>query len=285
MSMTVATIDQTLVETVERRWSLEALTRHEPALASVGLLMLAIMPPTLFAMLVDARTIQGVNVWMKPFKFEMALAVYVLTLVFFARYLSEGVRQRRWYRVYIGAVIAAIVLEVVWIGGAAAIGTSSHFNRTPIGDIIYSAMGAAAVLLTSASAVFAWQIARNRQTTLAPALKESVVIGLALVLPFTLLTAGTMSSMSSHFVGGSGAGVGGFPLMGWARDRGDLRVSHFFATHAMHFVPAFGLLSVAMFGGDERRPVRLFALAFVILVGFTFMQALAGNPFLPSIGG
>ena len=41
-----------------------------------AMLMLAAMAPTAFAALVDPRTFLGIDVWIKPFKFEFALAVY-----------------------------------------------------------------------------------------------------------------------------------------------------------------------------------------------------------------
>ena len=94
-----------------------------------------------------------------------------------------------------------------------------------------------------------------------------------------------MAAMGSHFVGGSGSDAGGLFGMGWARDGGDLRVAHFFATHAMHFIPAFGLVWVAVFRPANRMPVWLFAGAFVGFVVFLFAQALRGEPFLPWLGG
>jgi hypothetical protein len=262
----------------------EALRTFEPRFFALGVLMLAAMIPTAFARLVDSREFLGIDVWVKPFKFEAALVVYTLTLAFFARFLPAGTTAKLWYRAYVGAVAAAIILEMIWIGGAAALGTASHFNPTPSGDLIYSAMGFAAVFLTSASAVYAVLIARNPSTGLAPALRDAVVIGLALVLPLTLATAGTMAAMGSHFVGGSGSDAGGLPGMGWSRDGGDLRVAHFFATHAMHFIPAFGLISVAFFRPANRVPVWLFAAAFVGFVIYLFAQALRGEPFLPWLG-
>jgi hypothetical protein len=98
------------------------------------------------------------------------------------------------------------------------------------------------------------------------------------------MTAGTMSQMGSHFIGGTPSDAGGFPLMGWSRDGGDLRAAHFFATHALHFVPALGLLAAAIFGGESRAPVRLIAAAYAGFVLFLFVQALMGLPFLPGIG-
>ncbi len=261
---------------------LKPIRDAEPRFFALGVAMLFAMAPTGFAALVDARNFLGADVWLKPLKFEAALFVYLVTLAFFARWLPAGTTDKRWYRVYGTAVVLAIVVEMAWIGGAAALGTASHFNTSLAGQIIYPAMGVAAVLLTTPTAVYAWQISRNPTTGLSPALKEAVVLGLGLVLPLTLITAGTMSSMGGHAIGGSG--LHGLPVMGWARDGGDLRVAHFFATHAMHFVPVFGLISVALLGPVNWWPIWLFTAAFVGFVGWTFARALMGTPFLPWLG-
>jgi hypothetical protein len=73
-------------------------------------------------------------------------------------------------------------------------------------------------------------------------------------------------------------------LTGWSRDGGDLRVAHLFATHAMHFIPLFGVASVYIFGSGARWPVWLFSAAYTGFVAFLYFQALAGQPFLPMVG-
>jgi hypothetical protein len=252
----------------------------EPRFFAFGMLLAMSIAPTLFARSVDQRTFLGIDVWQKPLKFQFALVVYLLTLAFFARYIAPETRARRWYRVYSGAVVAAIMTEIAWIGGAAMLGTGSHFNQAGAGAVLYPVMGVVAVFLTSATMVYAVLIARNPDTGLPPVLREAVVLGLALVLPLTLVTAGTMSQMGSHLVGGSGSDAGGLALMGWARDGGDLRVAHFFATHSMHIVPLFGLVALTLFEPRNRAPVRLFAAGFTLFVAFTFAQALSGRPFI-----
>jgi hypothetical protein len=105
-----------------------------------------------------------------------------------------------------------------------------------------------------------------------------------MTLPLTLIVAGYMSSGTGHWVGGDMSDAQGAPLMGWARDGGDLRVAHFFATHAMHFVPAFGLAAAAFLPGrSARNAVWLFAALYAGLVALAFAQALAGMPFLPAL--
>jgi hypothetical protein len=263
---------------------LEKVRAIEPRFFATALLMLFLLAPTGFAAFADPRTFQGVDIWLKPMKFELALLFYLSTLAFFALFLPAATRAKSWYRLYTGTVAVGAVLEMVWLCGAASLGAASHFNPTVVGQVFYAMAGLTAILITSASAVYAFHIGRNAATGLSPAVKEGLVLGLALVLPLTLMTAGTMSQMGSHFIGGTPSDAGGFPLMGWSRDGGDLRAAHFFATHALHFVPALGLLAAVIFGGENRAPARLIAATYAGFVLFLFVQALMGMPFLPGIG-
>jgi len=99
---------------------IEELFRREPLYAGAALCLTALIAPTLVAMALDERTLLGVNVWLKPLRFEIALTVYLATLAWFAGWLPERVVGTRWYRTYAACVVAAIAAEVVWIGGAAA---------------------------------------------------------------------------------------------------------------------------------------------------------------------
>jgi len=98
----------------------------EPVFFALGLLFAAAMLPTAFAALADGRNFLDVNVWDKSLKFEFALAAYLLTLAFFARFLPVGTTSKRWYRIYVAAAASAMVLEMIWIGGASALATASH---------------------------------------------------------------------------------------------------------------------------------------------------------------
>jgi hypothetical protein len=160
--------------------------------------------------------------------------------------------------------------------------TASHFNtEIPALTAVYPLMGVLAVLLTSASLVMGVSVWRNRATGLDPALQLAVALGLILTFVLTVPVAGFLSSGSGHFVGTSTRSLW---ALGWSRDAGDLRVAHFLATHALHFVPVAGLLAVWLAPARARRLVWLAAGAFVALVAFTFVQALQGRPFLPFLG-
>lgn len=257
--------------------------RREPLFASAAIFVALLALPFGFASLVDPREIAGVGVWDKPLKFVLALAIYLATLAWYAGYLPAGAREKRWVRWHSRAVVAAILLELAWIGGAAALGTTSHFNASSVAwQITYALMGVGAVLLTSASTVQGWLILKGG-STLSPVVKSGLVWGLLLTLPLTLATAGFMSQTGSHLVGGNLSDAEGVVLMGWARDGGDLRVAHFFATHALHFLPGFALASAAIFGGRDRRPLWLFAGLFVAFVALVFLQALRGQSFLAGL--
>lgn len=249
-----------------------------PVMAGLTVLVaLAALPLTL-AMMLDARQFQGDPVWLKPLKFHVALVIYTATLAVYARWLPPGLAGRRGWRIYMGVVALAIVAELAWIGGAAALGTGSHFNvSSPVWAVLYPLMGVGAVTLTSASAAFGVAIARNQATGLDPALKLSLVLGLVLTFVLTVIVAGTMSQQAGHLVGTPATGAR-IALMGWSREVGDLRVAHFLATHALHAVPLAGLLAVNL--PRPRATVIGASVLYAALVLATFLQALAGKPLI-----
>lgn len=260
-----------------------ALFEAEPRMRALGLALALATVPTALALTLDPRVLDGAPIWLKPLKFEIALAIYLLSLAFFARYLPLPMRRSRRWRIYALAVCGAVLAEMLWIGGAALLGTRSHFNEaTPLAAALYGAMGLLAVLLTSASAVMGWAILR-RGTGLAPALREAVGLGLVLTFALTVPVAFTMSGMGGHHVGAVSELARAVPVLGWSREAGDLRVAHFLATHAMHALPLAGLLAGVLAPPRRARAaVRLAAAGWSLATLASFAQALAGLPLLPA---
>jgi hypothetical protein len=96
-----------------------------------------------------------------------------------------------------------------------------------------------------------------------------------------MVTAWYMAAGTGHWVGGNASDAEAIAIMGWARDGGDLRVAHFFATHAMHFIPAAGFVaSLALAARPARAAVWASCAAYAAFTGFVFTQAIAGQPFL-----
>lgn len=251
---------------------LPAAPRLDPVLAGGALLTAALIAPTIGAMALSDAQHLGRSIWIKPLHFEASIAVYLGTLALFAGWLPERVRAARWWRAYTVAVVGAFAYEIVWIGGAAALGTASHFNvATPLWSALYAVAGVLAVLGTTASAVIAWHLPGDA----APGrhLRRWTAAGLWLTFALTLLVAGTLSGMGGHEVGGDGLDVGGRPF-GWSRDGGDLRPAHFLATHAAQAVP---LAALVLRSGPA---MGLLAAGWIALTLGSFAEALAGRPFL-----
>ncbi len=253
----------TAILSAPRTWAVSAPNRQ---LLGLTLFVALTALPLMAAHGLDERLFQGDSVWLKPLKFHLAWTVYTGTLVLFALLLPEGTFTSRRWRVYIGMVAACIVAELLWIGGAAALGTASHFNQTGIWAALYPLMGVAAVTLTSLCLAMGLVFWRHR----ADPLLLSVALGLILTFILTVPVAGTMSSGTGHLIGTPVTGAR-FPLMGWSREVGDLRLPHFLATHAMHVVPLAGLTG-------SRTAVWVAAAGFTGLTLWCFARALMGLP-------
>lgn len=248
-------------------------------LGACALMLLGV--PFLLAMALDTREILGINPWIKPTKFAASLALYMLTLSWFAYLIPVRIRESRGFQIYVGVVIACIFAEMIWIGGAAFAGTTSHFNvGSPLMAAAYSAMGVAAVTLTSASLVWGWIIWRNARGRFSRLVAASLIMTFVLTLP----VAGYMSGHGSHFVGAATSDAGGLWLMGWSREVGDLRVAHFFATHTMQIVPVVYALLLWLAGARLPKGTGSGLIgAFSVFTIATFVQALDGKPFLGAL--
>ena len=269
-----------LAHSLPRTSPMTQMLTDAPLFTNAGMLLALSLIPTLAAHQIDPRLFQGEGIWIKPIKFQFALSVYLLTLAYFAQWLPKNARHSRRMQAYQIVVLLCITAEMVWIAGAAAKGTSSHFNTTPVGQIIYGFMGLFAVTLTSAALVWGVLIARNAATPLSPALHRGLSCGLILTFGLTVIAAGTMSSQPGHLIGQPITGETLW-LLGWSREVGDLRAAHFLATHAMHVVPAAALIAhLTLAPKAALHATTLAALGFTALTTWAFVTALRGLPLI-----
>jgi hypothetical protein len=251
-----------------------------PGFAGLTVLLALGAIPFAAALGLDTRMIEDQSVWVKPLKFHLALAVFCATLAIFARWMPASAVGARWWAVFQRVVVFCVLAELAWISGAAALGTTSHFNiATPFWAALYSLMGVFAVTLTSPTLVMGVLIARNPDSGLAPALHLSVWLGLVLTFVLTVAAASAMASGTGHHVGVPVTGAR-LPLMGWSREVGDLRVAHFLATHALHALPLVGLVAMRLPEAAGRAAVWAAGAAWSALVAGSLAQAYAGRPFL-----
>jgi len=248
---------------------------HAPMFTRHGLFWLAMLAPLSLAAAYDPRMIEGGSIWLKPGKFAFALGVYLLTLAYFTRFAAPGFAQRPWVHRFSQIALLAITAEMIWIMGAAMYGTTSHFNvSTVLHEIVYALMGIFAITLTAAT----WVWGRN---IMAQGGGWNTTIGASLMATFiaTLIAAGTLSQMGSHFIGTPHTGAS-LPLLGWSQEVGDLRVAHFLATHLMHLVP---LSALALAGLKVQITPRLGLIVLGVWTALTigtFVQAILGYPLI-----
>lgn len=227
-----------------RSWDslLAELFSREPLFAGTAVFLAALAVLAALGLLLDPRTVDGANVWLKPLKFAVSLTVFLVTLAWFAAWLPAGVMQQGWYRPFTLLIVACVALEMIWIVGSAASGLRSHFNtEVAFLQAVYPVMGMIATVLLSVCLVYGLLILGDGESTLSPALRHAVGLGLILTFLLTLVVAGHMagSGQPARLVAPTPAGEGGWlvALTGWRPDLGDLRPAHFAATHAMQVLP------------------------------------------------
>lgn len=258
--------------------------RRQPVLWGGAVFLLLMIPPTLVALMLEGRTVNDINVWIKPIKFEASLVLYLGTLAWLWGYLSPQAQQSRGLRAFAAVSVTLIVFEIAYIAVQSSRGVGSHFNEaTPIEALVFNLMGAAALIFTVFSAVLGIAIARRPRPDLAPAFRLAVVLGLILTTVLGIATGMAISVNGGHWVGAEATDAGGLPVFGWTREGGDLRVAHFFGLHALQILPVAGWL-IARRRPDATAFVWLAALVLTALTVYTLVEALAGRPFLPLLG-
>jgi hypothetical protein len=238
------------------------------------------MFPTLLAMAIDVRTLNGINVWIKPAKFEFSVAIQFLTVAWFLQLLPFEQRASRLATTLCQTMAVVGILEIAYIVLQASKGEASHFNvSTPLSLLLYSLMGIGAITMLSISGWLGVMILRHGET----GNPFVYVAGLSLIAGSLLgsLSGIFISVHQGHWVAGLHTDAGGLPLFGWSRSGGDLRVAHFFGMHIMQAVPiAMWLMSFVIPQYRQKAAgLALLGVAILIAAG-TFVQALTGHPFM-----
>ena len=217
-------------------------TWHRPLLW-FGAAMTALAVVCAVALLVDQRQLLGVGVWEKPLKFAISTAIYSLTWSWLIGQLTRF-RRIAWWAGTLSAVL--ILVEMVIIVGAAATGTTSHFNvSTPLNVTLWAIMAFSISAVWGATFVVSVLLFRNRLGDPARtlAIRSGAVIALA-GMGLAFLMTGPAGDQISNYQGVIGAhtvgvadGGPGLPVLGWSTVAGDLRIPHFIGMHALQLIP------------------------------------------------
>ncbi len=272
-----------------------AWTRNRP-LTGVGLAMVVVLAVAIVGIFADPTVITGQPAWLKPAKFAVSITIYSFTFLWLLTFI-EG--HARLVRIASWVTATAFVVEMVFIVGAAADGTTSHFNvSTPAHAVIWSTMAVAIVIAWVANLVVAVLLLRQHfaDAAFAWSLRWGVIIsavgmGLAFLMttptPEQLAAAhsgGSLPISGAHTVGAPDGGPG-LPVLGWSTVGGDLRIPHFFGLHGLQVLPILGVL-LARFGPawltmrDRVVLVWTAALGYLAFIGLVTWQALRAQPLI-----
>ncbi|GAA4548495.1 hypothetical protein [Amycolatopsis samaneae] len=269
---------------------------HRPLVVLTGA-MAVLCLVSLLGLAIDDRTMVNAPIWLKPFKFTVAIGSYAITL---ALLLSQVRRARRtgwWlgtvFAFAIGLDMALLVFQMIFRD------RQLHFNKETAADSAINnvvAGGAYLAWLAIAAVAVLLLCQRMPDRALSSALRWGTGLSLAgMAAAMFMFSAtpeqaavfragGQPTTFGAHTVGAPDGGPG-LPLTGWSSVGGDLRIPHFVGIHAIQVVPliALGLVLLARrhpaLRSDlvRRRLVRTAALGYAGMFVILTWQALRGQ--------
>ena len=194
---------------------------RQPALATYGVVLLALVPAGLLWSRLAHRTVNEESVAAKPTKFLLSIGMHAITLSWMFNFLRPEREHALSPMLAVWVVLLSSTWELGCIGWQAARGRESHFNhRTPVDSVIFMSMGIFATLLVAGNLPLAWEIACRPFEGADPVMTAAVIAGL---LVSCLVGGGTgklMGARNSHGIGREGRRL---PLFGWSTVAGDVR--------------------------------------------------------------
>ena len=246
-----------------------------------GLTLLVMAVALTILIQIDTRLVQGVSTWLKPFKFAASAGLHLVTIALLWNWLTPRVRDGLPGAILIRLLIVSCLFEVGYIAYQGALGTRSHYNLdTPFSAIMFTVMGAMATVLVAATFFAGVAVLMVREAGVDGALRRAVGFGLVLSGALGLLTGAMLSINGGHYVGVPSAEAATWPLFGWSREVGDLRVSHFIAIHAVQAMPVIALAAIAWKPERAGAIVGVAALAILAACLVTAWQAWSGLPLI-----
>lgn len=226
-------------------------------------------------MMIDDRTLTGVNVWLKPFKFAISTAIYVFTVGYFT-YLYGYSQRKKAIINHLTAWTLSIELVIIVMQGAR--GVQSHYNMSsPMDGLLFAAMGILIGINVMIMCLFLVDTLRAK-----PKVSKTVLMSLALgwiSILFGSYVGGQMIGQMSHSVGVAD-GTPGMALINWSLQGGDLRIAHFFGIHGLQLIPMTGYFWSRKFKDNNFLAVTyttLFSIVYLGIIALTFYQAKQGN--------
>lgn len=274
--MTTLTLNPTRAASAVQRMRgiANELLARERRLAIYGAVLLAALLPMAIAAGLDDRVLRGANVWIKPMKFALSIAVLALTTAWFIGHLRPEHRRGRAVDRIVWLLVGTGSFELGYITLQAALGEGSHYNvDDPLHGLMYTLMGLGALALTATQPMLAWALRRHADPARPSAYRLAVQIGLGLTFVFGAGVGGLLGSMQPPDAA-PGATV---PLFGWAPAGGDLRPAHFIGIHAQQLLPLAGWALATRFAPVARRGVWAVTALYTLLFAAALAWGLVGR--------
>ena len=260
------------------KYVFSTVKNHSPILYWIVIVHFVLAIGSITSSFIDDRTLMGVNVWIKPFKFSLSTAVYILTFGFLVTLYPFSQRKKN----LINNIVSwTLLIETGFIIYQASRGVQSHYNLSnPFDALIFGAMGILIAINVLIMILLIFETIRLKLKT-SKLLQWAILLGWVIVF-FGSWVGGQMISEMSHNIGVEDGGPG-LPLVNWSTIAGDLRVAHFFGLHGLQIIPIFALLISNKSKNTMRNQiiiVTVFGLAYALYIGYTFYQAKQGMPFI-----
>ncbi|MBC8754305.1 hypothetical protein H2O64_06455 [Kordia sp. YSTF-M3] len=227
---------------------------------------------------IDERTLIGVNVWIKPLKFCISGAIYIMTVGFLITKYPYSTRKKN---ILNNIVSWTLLFEIGIIVYQAARGVRSHYNQESLFDgLLFAAMGILIAINVLIMVLFAFDSARLKLKT-TKSIQVAIFLGWIVIIVGSWV-GGQMISQMSHNVGVADGGEG-LPLVNWSTVAGDLRIAHFFGLHGIQIIPLFAFILSKKWKTSTKNQiiaVVLFGLLYAAWIGYMFYQAKQGIPLI-----
>lgn len=228
----------------------------------------------------DRRRLDGENVWAKPFRFAVSLAIHFATFAAITLFCPSWILDSSALWVAGVASLAAGGIVFDYIAIQAARRQRSHYNTTTATlKLLYNAIGIGAVVVLVPAVVLGLNVATGPMPGWSLAARVGTATGLLVGALLTLVTGMRMGGAMSHAVGGSAVAPRTMWLTGWSLDRADVRPAHFLANHMMQVVPLAAAACSWLLTPPLALPaVVMIAAGWAVMTWSSFRAALAGKP-------
>lgn len=249
-----------------------------PILFTIVIAHLIVAIACMIGLLIDDRTLLGVNVWIKPLKFMISDAIYLFTAGYLITLYPFSKRKKN---IINNINSFCLLIEGSIIVTQAARGVQSHYNMSTLLDgILYGMMGILIGINVIIMVLFLIETVRLKINT-TKAIKFGIFLGWIIIIVGSWVGS-QMIAQLSHNIGVVDGGAG-LPLLNWSTVAGDLRVAHFFGLHGIQIIPLFAFFLSRKWNTSKRHKiiaVGIFGLCYASFVGWTYYQASIGMSLL-----